>query len=1013
MTVPEEMKKILLHELLLNIEINSEGDVRYANSAFYRFIGKTISDPLLQPPCNFYDCITKTSVPRVQRAIQMLFNGSTKITHFQTSLLCSTNMAPTMFMNSKDYEISPDQEKIGVKLAFRGILVDALEGKESRILWSAKCLYPERYHISHMDFVLFNTLGIGSFVLQNYVERAHKVKYMHSPPPVSHLCYFCERRIPDWYYEVHTDSCLVWSELVQIVLDIRKQIQIKKVELLKYSQLLPRATSVISEETYLTLPIISVLQTKSGKYKRFRLKSWHSCIKFLDRQLIAAEQTFEELGKSTFLVISKELAIEMKEKVMKKALLLWKFDFLSPCKIQSFFHEVHSLLTLSLKYNLKLCNHNMIHGITFQEVKHFLLSIDYEIFSGDTKLITTIHNQSHRQGYRDPNLSKVDLILSESRVIPDQLPQFNTNNNLVRPSYGKNGRYYHSFDDSDKLKEIILKNLNKKLASKPRKNSLDDQETHSIRNYQELVEQLYFPIIDNTTSALRLPKYKDLKFGDKTPRSLKEFTFVKEINRGASSRVYLVKKNSTGIYYALKAIPKSGLNDIDKLKGLMYEKANMEIQKYGSRIVKIYYAFESEGFFCLVMDFFNGGDCQTLVEKLGSLPEQWVQKYVAELLEAVEILHRLDIIHRDIKPANMLIDHNGHIRLADLGLSDNKDRRIDGDTFYQEKINQLKEIPHEGARKQLIEVLNDQARNEIDLTKRKTNEEEFDPFQRLIDVDFGNLNRAMSQVFRARLKVNFPGELKSGKSIIGTPNYMAPEVLSGMESPMSDMWAIGCVLFEMLTGKIPFQSNTIQGVWDRIQRNDVGWANDSDEQHSSEAIDLTKKLLESNPERRLSINGFSEIKCHPFFNGIDWDHLYDEKGPFVPKTDNIEDLIYFERSNSTSFIKDRMTTRSHYQTNLNSSDLVRNHIEQHHIIRDSCTGLEYDSQNTYNDIVELAIQASSGMNLKALNFSNKNVLWEISDELQFPQSSSYSFSHPNPQNPIKKPFMQYQFFHPD
>ncbi|EPX74217.1 AGC protein kinase Ppk31 [Schizosaccharomyces octosporus yFS286] len=967
MTVPEEIRKILLHELLLKIEINSEGEVRYANSAFYRFIGRKVSDPLQQLPCNFYDCITKTSVPRVRRATQMLFNGSSKITHFQTSLLCNTSMVPTMFMNSKDYEASSDEGKIGVKLAFRGILVDSLEGKESRILWSAKCLYPERYHITHMDFVLFNTLGIGSFVLQNYIERAYKVTYMHSPPPVSYLCYFCEKKIPDWYYEVHTDSCLVWSELVQVVLDIRKQIHIKKAELHKYSQLLPHTTSAFSEETYLTLPIISILQPKSGKYKRFRLRSWRACVKFLDRQLTQAEKTFEELGKNTFLVVSEELAIEMKEKVLKKTILLWKFDFLSPCRIQNFFHEVHSLLILSLKYNLKLCNHNMIYGMTFQEVKHFLLrylrnylclnlnNIDHEVFSGDTQLLTMI-NYSNPRSFKDTSILNVDLILPEARGIPDLLPQSNSKTNLVRAGLGKKGEDYRSVDDCDQLKGIILENLNKKLITKPRKKSFDDQGTQSIHNYQELVEQLYFPIIENTTSTLHLPQFKDLKFGDKTPRSLKEFTFVREINRGASSRVYLVKKISTGNYYALKAIPKLGLKDPDKLKALMYEKANMEIQKYGSNVVKIYYAFESEGFFCLVMDFFNGGDCQTLVEKLGPLPEQWVQTYIAELLEAVEILHKMSIIHRDIKPANMLIDHNGHIRLADLGLSDNKDES--SDKYYHEKINQLKEVSHEGARKQLVNGLKDKAKKEMNPTNRKTTEEEFDPFERLIDVDTSNLNKAMSQVFRARLKVTYPGELKSGKSITGTPNYMAPEVLSGTESPMNDIWAIGCVLFEMLTGIIPFQSDTIRGVWDRIQRNDVGWEKDSDEQHSLEAIDLAKKLLEANPDKRLGINGFSEIKRHPFFNGIDWDHLYDEKGPFVPKTDNIEDLIYFER-------------------------------------------------------MELAIQASTGMNLKALNFSNKNILWEISDQLQFPQISSISISQSRPKSPINKPSLHYQFFHPD
>ncbi|EPY49339.1 AGC protein kinase Ppk31 [Schizosaccharomyces cryophilus OY26] len=1022
MTVPEELRKILLHELLLNIEINSKGDIRYANSAFYRFIGKKSSDPLLQTSCNFYDCITETSIPRVQRAIHMLFNKSFKVTHFQTSLLCSTNMVPDMFLNSKDYETSPDQGKIGMKLYFRGILVDSLDGKETRILWSAKCLYPERYYISQMDFVLFNTLGIGSFVLQNHIERAHKVKYVHAPPPVPRLCYLCEKKIPEWYFEVHTDSCLVWSELVQVILDIQKQIHIKKAELLKFSQSIPHTTVSVSDETYLTLPIISVLKNGSTKYRRFRLKSWHSCVTFLYRQLDAAEQTFEELGKSTYLTVSQELATDMKYNILKKSMLLWEYIFLSPCKIQSLFHEVHSLLTLSLKYNIKLCNHNLMYGVTFQEVKHFLLrymrnflcsnlnSIDYELFSGHAQLISMISDRTHS---KELDSTKVDLILPKIRIVPNRLPHFKSDKSLSIPlkyTSRENAASCSSFSEDDNLKEYMLRNLNKKLASKPRKNSFDDERAHSLRIYQELVEKLYSPLIDNTTAALHLPKYKERKFGDKTPRSLKEFTFVKEINRGASSRVYLVKKNSTGNYYAMKAIPKSGLNDLEKLRGIMYEKANMEIQKFGSNIVKVYYAFESEGFFCLVMDFFNGGDCQTLVEKFGPLPEQWIQKYIAELLEAVEILHKLGIFHRDVKPANMLIDQNGHIRLADLGLSDNKEGSSEGEISYEEQINKLKESSHEGARKQLVEGLKDQAKKEITLTSRETNKETFDPFERLIDVDTSNLNRAMSKVFRARLKVSLPGKLNDEKRITGTPNYMAPEVLSEKENPMSDIWAIGCVLFEMLTGIIPFQSDTIQGVWDRIQRNDIGWTNCSHELHSPEAIDLVNKLSEPNPEKRLGKGGFLEIKCHPFFRDIDWDHLYTQKGPFVPRTKNIEDLIYFERSKSTStYIKDRMTGIHNSQTSHNIDDMLGNHIDQDHLVNDTCIGLENSDRKPHDDLVELAIESFSGMNLKALNFSNKNVLWEISDQLEFPGASSFS----HPPIPKKGHSMRYRFFCPE
>lgn len=70
----------------------------------------------------------------------------------------------------------------------------------------------------------------------------------------------------------------------------------------------------------------------------------------------------------------------------------------------------------------------------------------------------------------------------------------------------------------------------------------------------------------------------------------------------------------------------------------------------------------------LVMDYYCGGDLLTLLSKFEDrLPEDMARFYIAEMVLAIGSIHDLRYVHRDIKPDNVLLDANGHIRLADFG----------------------------------------------------------------------------------------------------------------------------------------------------------------------------------------------------------------------------------------------------------------------------------------------------------------------------------------------------------
>ena len=86
-------------------------------------------------------------------------------------------------------------------------------------------------------------------------------------------------------------------------------------------------------------------------------------------------------------------------------------------------------------------------------------------------------------------------------------------------------------------------------------------------------------------------------------------------------------------------------------------------------IVELRASFQEDDYLYLIMEFLPGGDFMNLLIDKDKLTEEEARFYIAELILAVESIHKLDCIHRDIKPDNILIDKNGHIKLSDFGLA--------------------------------------------------------------------------------------------------------------------------------------------------------------------------------------------------------------------------------------------------------------------------------------------------------------------------------------------------------
>ncbi|XP_059182465.1 serine/threonine-protein kinase greatwall [Centropristis striata] len=138
-----------------------------------------------------------------------------------------------------------------------------------------------------------------------------------------------------------------------------------------------------------------------------------------------------------------------------------------------------------------------------------------------------------------------------------------------------------------------------------------------------------------------------------------------------------------------------------------------------------------------------------------------------------------------------------------------------------------------------------------------------------------------------------------GAPILGTPDYLAPELLLGKPHDcMVDWWALGVCLFEFLTGVPPFNDETPQLVFQNILNRDIPWPEEEEElsANSRNAIEI---LLTMDMTKRA---GLKELKCHPLFEGLDWDNLQNQPMPFIPQPEDETDTSYFDARNNAQHI---------------------------------------------------------------------------------------------------------------
>ncbi|KAL8954031.1 MAG: hypothetical protein Q9222_000153 [Ikaeria aurantiellina] len=403
------------------------------------------------------------------------------------------------------------------------------------------------------------------------------------------------------------------------------------------------------------------------------------------------------------------------------------------------------------------------------------------------------------------------------------------------------------------------------------------------------------------------------------------------------------KKAKTEVY-AMKVIRKSEMLRNAQEGHLRAERDFLVASEKSRWVVPLIASFQDNTNLYLVMEYMIGGDFLGLLFRKDVLKEKKARWYIAEMILCVEEAHRLRWIHRDVKPDNFLISASGHLKISDFGLA------FDGHWAHDQSF-------FSNHRQSLMEKLG--IKVDGDSLDRKEGAEIAAGIA-LANVVAGRKGRRQppqidgpgenEEILRWR---NRCGNRKLARSVVGTSQYMAPEVIRGeLYDGRCDWWSIGIILYECLYGYTPFVCDNRQDTKIKILKNatTLRFPSERDidrkEKVSYEAMDLINSLLQEKEHRLCSkqykqndvqlariglghtvtsrvdklsedyqglfvySNDATDIKAHAFFQGLSWERLHLSRPPFVPDIKGRDDTRYFDEEEPVSDVDDASTTCS-------------------------------------------------------------------------------------------------------
>lgn len=278
------------------------------------------------------------------------------------------------------------------------------------------------------------------------------------------------------------------------------------------------------------------------------------------------------------------------------------------------------------------------------------------------------------------------------------------------------------------------------------------------------------------------------------------------------------------LFFLVKVCEKQQIIREKKSEYVKRERVAMHIINGVPGFPKLYCSFQDERRLYFVMSYARNGDMLPYITKVGSFDIVCTRFYAAELLLAIENMHKRGVIHRDLKPENLLLDDNMHLMITDFG--------------SVKLLNEARPQPSPLIRQ------NDQS------TERQRR-----------------------------------------NSFVGTAQYVSPEVLRGGDvSYAADFWALGCIIYQMVSGLPPFRGNNDYLIFEKILAMNYTFPEGFD----ADAKDLVSHLLKIDPTERLGVGDkdfcYESIRSHGFFSSIDWESVHTKTPPKIgPHLPHVQD----------------------------------------------------------------------------------------------------------------------------